>query len=1186
MHLNLKTPLARTFSSPGPIVVVACIVAITVSLPVCAELTDEAFPWPLESDWTPYTVDGDPVYDSEGGLSTDSSNGGASFSSDSDIASGWDMTSGPCTFQGPPPDTQCGTKVSGFFYYTDGGTVGDLSDDVVYGRMRIDGDPRGTSARGFKQNHWNFLLDVEMPDIPVVSPGGESPPDRIKELWIDVFGGFNGGNDADQLRILFENNNDNDVTNDNGAGGTTGCGGSSTAGGTFINSFIACNDEGLGGECQNASGNDLSHTRVIAVSTIDPLDISGEFYIDVQVPVMALTDNTGCYSGPTKFTDTEDWETGNVIVQDPSDFAMLYSTSNSNTDPMQKDWVDDDFGDVFTTPVTLASFSAQGNGAVVRFEWTTATETANVGFDIYVLNGDRWQRVNERLIPSKAVNSTTPQHYSFEADVSTGSLFKIVDISTDIRSRNHGPFELDRAYGRPATAVRVDWPAIRYEHVAKVGARQGPAAAAAKKSLAVGAAEVDIKKGFSASKRQSPVCDLEVSETGLYRVTASELAESGCSLEGVRPRFVGMTNRGQSVPIRVMAPGRTFGPGSFIEFYGEAEDSFYTRKNVYQLLIAPGFGKRVKVDRRLPAAQNEAPAAYTESLLVDDNRAYHFMSPTGDPWYDTRLLANADEPLTVDFPLQVDHLGEGAATLHVGLWGVTNWPDNPDHHVQVLLNGSLLRDEYFDGLINVPLSIELPQGLLHDGENTLSLVLPGDTGVRFDMVNLDTYGVDYPRAFVARDDRLAFEANAKVLEVGGLHADELVVYRMSESKTGGELWFLKEAQISSSSGDFTARFAGDAGGEAKYLVATVNSLLTPMIVPPRAKVDIVSGSAEYLVISHPDFLDGLGPLVAEREAQGWQVRVVDVDDVFARFGFGIFDPQAIRDYVAYGVANMGTRAVLLVGGDTLDYLDYLGVGSLSFIPTVYTNTGSGATFTPTDALLADGDGDLVPDVAIGRLPVRTSAELAAIVAKILAYETGGHRYTAVFAADDSEPGTPFTETSSELIDELPGSWHVTRAHIDESGEAGARAALLAALDGGVALTSFIGHSGPDRWTFDGLFASEDVGLLNNVGAPTVVSQWGCWNTYFVEPEVDTMAHAFMLGEGGGAAAVLGAATVTTFREDDAFAPLLQRHLTMPGKPIGEAILDAKRDLAEIHPGMLEVILGLNLLGDPALVVAP
>ena len=39
-------------------------------------------------------------------------------------------------------------------------------------------------------------------------------------------------------------------------------------------------------------------------------------------------------------------------------------------------------------------------------------------------------------------------------------------------------------------------------------------------------------------------------------------------------------------------------------------------------------------------------------------------------------------------------------------------------------------------------------------------------------------------------------------------------------------------------------------------------------------------------------------------------------------------------------------------------------------------------------------------------------------------------------------------------------------------------------------------------------------------------------------------------------------------------------------PIGEAVLEAKRALAAIHPEMSEVILGQTLLGDPTLVVAP
>jgi hypothetical protein len=1173
MNLKSKSSFTRAFPGPVPVLVALCVIGVMASLPSHAKLTDvRPADWTdVDGNWLPYELQGEWLYDSEGGLSHDSSNGGASFGADSDIASGYPPAAVPvsCTTVG---DVQCGDQVSAWFYYLDADPdpLAGVTDDVLFLRVRVDDNPSGNTV-GFNQSHWNFLLNIEEP-----APIGL---DNYKELWIDVDGGFNGGNKPDRVRILYENIDDNDVTNGDGAYGTLPgadtCGGQSKTGGTVINSFLACKADGIA-DCMSGT-DELTHTRVVDIG-----DGTGEYFVDVMVPVTALTDNDGCYSNPKNLTETEILVAGTPAVDSPTDFTLLYSTSDSATDPMQKDFVAHDFGDPASTPVTLASFSSQADGGSVRFEWTTSTETANAGFDIFEFNGDRWQRVNKHLIPSNAVNSTTPQHYSFVAETSTGSIFKIVDISTDIRSRKHGPFDLGLSYGRPAKAEPIDWSAVQQEHAANAQNRRR---AAARRSSIGNSDEADAKRNSRAIRRRFAVCDLEVSESGLYRVTGAELAAAGCDLDGVRPSALALTNRGESVPVRVEAAGRDFGPDDFVEFYGEAEDSFYTRTNVYQLLVAPRFVERVRVDRRAPAPRLEVPVTYVESFHVDNNRAYHFMSPSGDPWYDTMLLAFANKPISVDFPLFFDHLGEGTATMHIGLWGVTNWPNDPDHHVRVLVNGNEVTDEYFDDLVDVPLSIELPEGVLHEGENVMTLVVPGDTGVEFDMVNLDTYGVDYPRAFVARDGKLDFVADARAFEVEGLHSDEVVVYCERNVNEGPQLWFVDRIETAPFGEGFSARFAGTSG-EAKYFVSNVESLLKPVIVPPRAPADIVSDSAEFLVISHPDFLDGLAPLVDVRESQGWQVRVVDVDDVFNRFGFGIVDPQAIRDYIAFAVENMGTRAVLLVGGDTYDYLDYLGVGSISFVPTLYMNTGSGATFTPTDALFTDVDDDLVPNVAIGRLPVRTGAELAAIIVKILAYETAGHHYTAVFAADGDEPGTPFTQTSIDLVDELPGDWHVTRAHIEESGHAQARAALLAALDQGVALTSFVGHSGPNVWTFDGLFASEDVGSLANEGSPTVVSQWGCWNTYFVEPKVNTMAHAFMLREGGGAVAVLGAATITTFLEDDAFAPFLQRHLTTPGKPIGQAVLDAKKELAESYPGMLEVILGVNLLGDPTTVVAP
>jgi hypothetical protein len=220
--------------------------------------------------------------------------------------------------------------------------------------------------------------------------------------------------------------------------------------------------------------------------------------------------------------------------------------------------------------------------------------------------------------------------------------------------------------------------------------------------------------------------------------------------------------------------------------------------------------------------------------------------------------------------------------------------------------------------------------------------------------------------------------------------------------------------------------------------------------------------------------------------------------------------------------------------------------------------------------------------------VRTAAELKNIVAQTVAYGGKGYGKTAVFAADnyDQAQRYDFKKDSEKFIAQLPGSWQVQRAYLDNLTLGNARSVLTSAINSGVALTSFVGHSGPSDWTFDGLFKSADVASLTNAGKPTVVTQWGCWNTYFVYPAANTLGHAFLLNGDRGAAAVLGASTLTEAPAEAALAGKLFAHLASPGVSLGEAILQAKRELAAEHPEMTDVILGWQLLGDPLLKIVP
>ncbi len=161
---------------------------------------------------------------------------------------------------------------------------------------------------------------------------------------------------------------------------------------------------------------------------------------------------------------------------------------------------------------------------------------------------------------------------------------------------------------------------------------------------------------------------------------------------------------------------------------------------------------------------------------------------------------------------------------------------------------------------------------------------------------------------------------------------------------------LSDVQVQSSGTTFTATFAG-ASQNSNYLVTTAGAAYSPVLVTAPQKVDL-NQPAQYLIISHPDFIGGMQPFVDAKLAQGLSVSVVDVNDIYAQYSDGIFDPQAIKQYIAFAAQNLGTEYVLLVGGNSFDYRNRLGLDSISYIPSLYEAIGS-INFVPVDPLYAD-----------------------------------------------------------------------------------------------------------------------------------------------------------------------------------------------------------------------------------------
>jgi hypothetical protein len=666
-----------------------------------------------------------------------------------------------------------------------------------------------------------------------------------------------------------------------------------------------------------------------------------------------------------------------------------------------------------------------------------------------------------------------------------------------------------------------------------------------------------------------------VDRDGLYRVTFEDLRNAGLDLRGAFTKDIAITLNGEAVPTYFSS--NVFGPNSYFVFYGKAVESLYTHTNVYTLTYNAGLAERAAVEDGAPQAGVTTPAYYMETIAVDDNNKYSFIAPNGDPWYNEMLLARDDGGVSRDFTINVDHLVTNApdASLLVGVWGASEFPVENDHHVIVNLNGEAqIADKYFDGVVDVEIDSNVPTSSLVDGLNTLTLLLPWDTGADWDIVMLDEYSLTYPRAFVARNNLLQFKASGDAFAVTGFTSPDIQVFRVESNG----LIKLTNVEVIGSAGEYSVAFKG--GTDAEYVVATGNGLAVPQIKPARTYADIQSGAADYLIISHPDFISDLDAFVADKQSHGYTVKVVNVEDIYAQYSNEVVDPYAIKAYIKFAVNNLGVKYVLLVGGDSYDYLNYLGMGSMSFIPSLYTATSEEAPFAPVDPLYADVNDDGVPDVPLGRFPVRTSQELGDLILKTLQYEAKSYGNTTALAADEF-----FKEDAEKILGkQLMFRWDVDKAYVEDFGVDAARARLIAKINEGVALTTFVGHSGPASWTYKGLFSTSNAENLQNIGKPTVVTQWGCWNTYYVDPQYNTLAHKFLLSGENGAAAVMGSTTITYQSSELALGELLMKYLEEPGMTIGDAMQLAKAELATSRIDMKDVLLGWTILGDPTLVV--
>jgi hypothetical protein len=333
-----------------------------------------------------------------------------------------------------------------------------------------------------------------------------------------------------------------------------------------------------------------------------------------------------------------------------------------------------------------------------------------------------------------------------------------------------------------------------------------------------------------------------------------------------------------------------------------------------------------------------------------------------------------------------------------------------------------------------------------------------------------------------------------------------------------------------------------------------------------------------VIVGNALFLSALTPLQTLRQSQGLRVALVDVQDLYDEFNYGAKSPYALKNFLLSAEANWQSkpRFMLLVGDASYDPRGYL-AGDLDFVPTKLVDTAY--LQTASDDWYADFQGNGLPQLAVGRLPVQTLAEAQAAVSRIVAYEGSrgaGWRNQVVLVAGQNDNDNNFESQTGTVKAALPGYLPVTT--IDQGSSSNANGDLVNALQAGAGLVNYIGHGSVGIWAGGLLNSTQAASLTNSPYLPFFVSMT-CLNGYFIDSVNEpSLARELIMAPAGGAIAVWASSGLSGSASETPLDVALIKALysTAVSTTIGEAAAAAKKAVTDLDIRQTWV-----LLGDPA-----
>lgn len=735
---------------------------------------------------------------------------------------------------------------------------------------------------------------------------------------------------------------------------------------------------------------------------------------------------------------------------------------------------------------------------------------------------------------------------------------------------------------------------------------------------------------------------LEVISEGMYQISGSELRALNVPIDRISSREYRLFETTREVPVYITNPHHShLKDNDQIVFYGRplltenGRPTQYSESNMYWLCW--GTGRAGIRFAEVSGARRYDPTLYREGeelevsarefrdtlhieidsdirWLGDVFAAENIDNPPQDQILDNWYWGFVGDREQTEFMFSVPSPSlddTKSARLRIGMVGLSSVKDvNPDHEYTILLNGDSPSGTHaeqvarWDGQTPFEFVTDLfPVSQLNHGDNTLTFVHgPG----RNDRSALNWVTVEYPRSFRALNDQILFTNNPE--DVNGLFEFTLKGF----STNNLELWDIGQSRFFSGF-DIVASAGGKQNTEDRFSLVfqdslnTVTRFLAQSVSrrkrPVSMQVDSImsdtrfSEPVDYVIVAAAPFVEDYQVLANHYRDRGIAATVVSVTDLYNKFSGGIRDPEAIHTFLAWLWDRFPSHPPqwLLLGGDTSHDLDKKRK-ELNSVPT-HLSRAPGWGPCSDDGYFGTINGeDNLPDLCVGRFPVRTRSEVQQMISKTILYETNlptGFWRDNVLMIGGAE--SDFSAFNDKVINEVV--WpRISVLRMDaNAGSPWFKDASVAGrtiadhINAGVYCINFNGHGGGNTWSDNDFFSYTDLSRLyngrwGNAGRLPIVFSFTCLTGFFESVFYRSLGEEFVRMPSGGAIAFYGASAYTSKSGNFVMNRLmLDRAFSAPPSTVGQLVwLNEIESLVRYGRSYLPLIRQYNLLGDPAL----